>query len=218
MPVRVLIADDHNVVRQGLRMFLALDPDLQVVGEASDGAQAISMCRALTPDVVLMDLLMPGTDGITATGVIRAQVPGTEVLVLTSVLDDHSVVDAVQAGAVGYLLKDTQAEQLCAAIKAAARGQVQLAPEAAARLVREVRAPDGDAPRAALTARENEVLRALAAGLTNREIGRSLHIGERTVKTHVSHLLAKLGLQSRTQAALYAVRLGLVARAEVEGR
>lgn len=216
MPVRVLIADDHSVVRQGLRMFLALDPDLEVVGEASDGAQAISLTRALAPDVVLMDLLMPGTDGVTATGAIRAQAPGTEVLVLTSVLDDHSVVDAVQAGAVGYLLKDTQAEQLCAAIKAAARGQVQLAPEAAARLVREVRSPDGEGPQA-LTARETEVLRALATGLTNREIGRALHIGERTVKTHVSHLLAKLGLQSRTQAALHAVRIGLVTQAEVEG-
>jgi DNA-binding NarL/FixJ family response regulator len=215
MPVRVLIADDHSVVRQGLRMFLALDPDLEVVGEAADGAQAVNLTRALTPDVVLMDLLMPGTDGVTATGAIRAQVPGTEVLVLTSVLDDNSVVDAVQAGAVGYLLKDTQAEQLCAAIKAAARGQVQLAPEAAARLVREVRSPDGPQT---LTARETEVLRALATGLTNREIGRALHIGERTVKTHVSHLLAKLGLQSRTQAALHAVRIGLVTQAEVGGR
>jgi DNA-binding NarL/FixJ family response regulator len=215
MPVRVLIADDHSVVRQGLRMFLALDPDLEVVGEASDGAQAIGLARALNPDVVLMDLVMPGTDGITATGVIRAEVPGTEVLALTSVLDDNSVVDAVQAGAIGYLLKDTQAEQLCTAIKAAARGQVQLAPEAAARLVREVRAPDSPQQ---LTGRETEVLRALATGLTNREIGRLLHIGERTVKTHVSHLLTKLGLQSRTQAALHAVRIGLVGQAEVGER
>ena len=207
MPVRVLIADDHSVVRQGLRMFLKLDPELEVVGEAADGAEAIQMARALTPDVVLMDLLMPGTDGITATQRIRAEVPGTEVLALTSVLEDASVVGAVQAGAIGYLLKDTQAEQLCKAIKAAAKGQVQLAPEAAARLVREVRAPDNPE---SLTGRETEVLRALATGLTNREIGRALNIGERTVKTHVSHLLSKLGLQSRTQAALYAVRIGLV--------
>ena len=132
---------------------------------------------------------------------------------LTSVLDDNSV-DAVQAGAVGYLLKDTQVGQLCTAIKAAARGQVQLAPEAAARLARELRSPDSPPT---LTARETEVLCALATGLTNREIGRALHIGERTVKTHVSHLLAKLGLQSRTQAALYAVRIGLVSQAEVGG-
>lgn len=215
MPVRVLIADDHSVVRQGLRMFLKLDPELEVVGEAADGAEAIKMARALTPDVVLMDLLMPGTDGITATQRIRAEVPQTEVLALTSVLEDASVVGAVQAGAIGYLLKDTQAEQLCKAIKAAAKGQVQLAPEAAARLVREVRAPDNPG---SLTGRETEVLRALATGLTNREIGRALNIGERTVKTHVSHLLSKLGLQSRTQAALYAVRIGLVAESKLSDR
>jgi len=215
VPVRVLIADDHSVVRQGLRMFLKLDPELEVVGEAANGAEAIQMARALKPDVVLMDLLMPGTDGITATGRIRAEVPQTEVLALTSVLEDASVVGAVQAGAIGYLLKDTQAEQLCKAIKAAAKGQVQLAPEAAARLVREVRAPDNPE---SLTGRETEVLRALATGLTNREIGRILNIGERTVKTHVSHLLSKLGLQSRTQAALYAVRIGLVPESRLSGR
>jgi NarL family two-component system response regulator LiaR len=215
VPVRVLIADDHSVVRQGLRMFLKLDPELEVVGEASDGVEAIQMARALTPDVVLMDLLMPGTDGIAATQRIRAEVPKTEVLALTSVLEDASVVGAVQAGAVGYLLKDTQAEQLCKAIKAAAKGQVQLAPEAAARLVREVRAPDSPE---SLTGRETDVLRALATGLTNREIGRSLNIGERTVKTHVSHLLSKLGLQSRTQAALYAVRIGLVPESELSDK
>ena len=215
MPVRVLIVDDHSVVRQGLRMFLKLDPELEVVGEAANGAEAIQMARALKPDVVLMDLLMPGTDGITATGRIRAEVPQTEVLALTSVLEDASVVGAVQAGAIGYLLKDTQAEQLCKAIKAAAKGQVQLAPEAAARLVREVRAPDNPE---SLTGRETEVLRALATGLTNREIGRILNIGERTVKTHVSHLLSKLGLQSRTQAALYAVRIGLVPESRLSGR
>ena len=207
VPVRVLIADDHSVVRQGLRMFLGLDPDLEVVGEAADGAEAIRMTKALTPDVVLMDLLMPGTDGIAATARIRADTPATEVLALTSVLEDASVVGAVQAGAIGYLLKNTQADQLCKAIKAAALGQVQLAPQAAARLVREIRAPDNPE---SLTARETDVLRELAKGLTNREIGRALRIGERTVKTHVSHLLTKLCLQSRTQAALYAVRIGLV--------
>lgn len=212
MPVRVLIADDHSVVRQGLRMFLGLDPDLEIVGEACDGAEAIRMTRALTPDVVLMDLLMPGTDGITAIRRIRDEVPTTEVLALTSVLEDASVVGAVQAGAVGYLLKDTQAEQLCKAIKAAALGQVQLAPEAAARLVREVRSPNSPE---ILTDRETEVLRALAKGMTNRGIGRALSIGERTVKTHVSHVLGKLGLQSRTQAALYAVRIGLVPESEL---
>jgi NarL family two-component system response regulator LiaR len=193
VPVRVLIADDHSVVRQGLRMFLGLDPDLEVVGEAADGAEAVRMAKVLAPDVVLMDLLMPGTDGITATRQIRADAPRTEVLALTSVLEDASVVGAVQAGAVGYLLKDTQAEQLCRAIKAAARGQVQLAPEAAARLVREVRGPNSPET---LTGRETDVLRALAEGKTN-------------------HLLSKLGMQSRTQAALYAVRIGLVTASEL---
>jgi DNA-binding NarL/FixJ family response regulator len=161
VPVRVVIADDHSVVRQGLRMFLSLDSELEVVGEDGDGGEAVRMARALSPDVVLMDLLMPGTDGITATRRIRAETPGTEVLALTNVLEDASVVGAVQAGAIGYLLKDTQADQLCRAIKAAALGQVQLAPEAAARLVRAVRAPESPEQ---LTARETQVLRALAGG------------------------------------------------------
>ena len=142
MTIRILIADDHSVVRQGLRMFLALDADLEVVGEAEDGAQALSRARELRPDVVLMDMLMPVMDGVAATEAIRREVPDTEVIALTSVLDDNSVVGAVKAGAIGYLLKDTNAEELCRAIKAAAAGQVQLAPQAAARLVREVRTPE----------------------------------------------------------------------------
>ncbi len=215
MPVRVLIADDHSVVRQGLRMFLALDPDLQVVGEAADGAEAVRLARTLHPDVVLMDLLMPGTDGITAIGEIRGAPPAPEVLALTSMLEDCAVVGAVRAGAIGYLLKDTQAEQLCSAIKGAARGEVQLAPELAARLVREARPSAGSEQ---LTARETDVLQAIALGLTNRQIRRRLQIGERTVKTHVSHLLAKLGLESRTQAALHAVRMGLVTSSEADQR
>src|SRR5919205_3988033 len=142
MVVRILITDDHGVVRQGLRMFLSLDPQLEVVGEAENGEEALAMARELKPDVVLMDLLMPAMDGIAATQAIRRELPDVEVVALTSVLEDASVVGAVQAGAIGYLLKDTSAEQLCKAIKAAAQGKVQLAPEAAARLVREVRAPD----------------------------------------------------------------------------
>ena len=212
MATRVLIADDHSVVRQGLRMFLALDPELEIVGEAANGAEAVHRARALQPDVVLMDLLMPGVDGITATGEIRRLLPDTEVLALTSVLEDASVVGAVQAGAIGYLLKDTQADELCRAIKAAAKGQVQLAPEAAARLVREVRAPESPDP---LTDRETDVLRLLARGLANKQVARELGIGDKTVKTHVSRILAKLGVQSRTQAALYAVRIGLVPAAEL---
>jgi DNA-binding NarL/FixJ family response regulator len=207
MPIRILIVDDHSVVRQGLRMFLGLDPDLEIIGEAQDGAEALQKVRELKPDVVLMDLLMPVMDGITAIGAIRRETQDVEVIALTSVLEDASVVGAVRAGAIGYLLKDTQADELCRAIKAAAAGQVQLSPKAAARLMREVRAPESPE---ALTERETDVLRLLAQGQSNKEIARELNIGEKTVKTHVSNVLGKLGVQSRTQAALYAVRIGLV--------
>jgi DNA-binding NarL/FixJ family response regulator len=207
MTVRILIADDHSVVRQGLRMFLGLDPDLEVIGEASNGAEAVRLAHELHPDVVLMDVLMPQMDGVTATGKIRGELPETEVIALTSVLDDGTVIGAVKAGAIGYLLKDTQAEELCRAIKAAAAGQVQLSPEAAARLVREVRLPD--VPVTTLTERETDVLRLLALGRANKEIAAELTIGEKTVKTHVSSILGKLGVQSRTQAALYAAQTGL---------
>jgi DNA-binding NarL/FixJ family response regulator len=155
-----------------------------------------------------MDMLMPVMDGVSATRAIRSELPDTEVIALTSVLDESSVVDAVKAGAIGYLLKDTEADELCRAIKAAAAGQVQLAPEAAARLVREVRAPDTTP--AALSERETEVLVLIAQGKANKEIAAELTIGEKTVKTHVSSILNKLGLQSRTQAALYAAQSGLV--------
>ncbi len=215
MATRILIVDDHSVVRQGLRMFLALDPELEVVAEAGDGAEALRLARDLQPDVVLMDLLMPTVDGITATKEIRRDLPDTEVLALTSVLEDASVVGAIRAGAIGYLLKNTEADELCRAIKAAAAGQVQLSPEAAVRLMREVRAPDSPE---ALTERETDVLRLLAEGKANKEIALSLRIGEKTVKTHVSNILAKLGVQSRTQAALYAARIGLVAAGRVGGR
>jgi NarL family two-component system response regulator LiaR len=207
MAIRILIADDHSVVRQGLRMFLALDGELEVVGEAANGAEAVERARALRPDVVLMDLLMPVMDGIAATTAIRGELPDTEVVALTSVLEDASVVGAVRAGAIGYLLKDTQGDELCRAIKAAAAGQVQLAPQAAARLMREVRAPDSPE---ALTDRETEVLLLVARGKANKEIAAALGIGEQTVKSHVSSILAKLGVQSRTQAALHAARIGLV--------
>ena len=135
MPIRVLIVDDHSVVRQGLRMFLGTDPELEIIGEARNGAEALRMAVELRPAVVLMDLLMPTMDGVSATAAIRREAPDTEVVALTSVLDDHSVVDAVRAGAIGYLLKDTEADELCRAIKAAAAGQVQLSPQAAARLI-----------------------------------------------------------------------------------
>ncbi|MGH2435454.1 MAG: response regulator [bacterium] len=215
MAIRILIADDHGVVRQGLRMFLGLDPDLEVVAEAANGAEALRLVRELTPDVVLMDLLMPVMDGIAATRAIRETFPDTEVVALTSVLEDASVVGAIRAGAIGYLLKTTEAEELQRAIHAAAEGQVQLSPEAASRLMREVRAPESPET---LTGRETEVLRLVAEGKANKEIAQGLGIGEKTVKTHVSNILAKLGLQSRTQAALHAARIGMVSIHQVSGR
>jgi NarL family two-component system response regulator LiaR len=207
MAIRILIADDHGVVRQGLRMFLSLDPELEVVGEAANGEEALIMARELEPDVVLMDLLMPVMDGFAATEVIRAELPEVEVIALTSVLEDDSVSGAVRAGAIGYLLKNTEADELGRAIKAATDGQVQLAPEAVARLMHEVHAPE--APQA-LTERETEVLKLLARGKANKQIANSLFIEEETVKAHVSSILMKLSVSSRTQAALHAVRIGLV--------
>jgi len=207
MAIRVLIVDDHSVVREGLRMFLVRDSDLEVVGEAADGYQALQQARLLRPDVVIMDLLMPIQDGIASTRAIRHELPETEVLALTSVLESASVVEAIRAGAIGYLLKDTQAAELRKAIKAAAAGQVQLSPQASAYLLSAVRTPELLEP---LTPREMDVLRLLAQGQSNKEIARILHLVEETVKSHVRHILAKLGVQSRTQAVLAAIRLGIV--------
>ena len=193
-------------------MFLSLDPELQVVGEAENGEEAVAMARELKPDVVLMDLLMPVMDGVEATKAIRNELPDVEVIALTSVLEDVSVSEAVRAGAIGYLLKNTEAEDLRRAIKAAADGQVQLAPEAAARLMHEVRAPESPE---ALTEREAEVLRLVARGRSNKQIAQELFVGEKTVKAHVSNILTKLGVHSRTQAALHAVRIGLVSMNEL---
>ena len=207
MTISVLLTDDHQVVRQGIKMVLDLDPELEVVGEASNGEEALRQACRLKPDVVLMDLVMPVMDGVKATGEIRRELPDTEVVALTSVLEDASVTGAMKAGAIGYLLKNTGGEELRRAIKAAAAGQVQLAPEAAARLMREVRIPETPE---ALTERETEVLKLLARGQANKQIARSLYIGEKTVKTHVRRILIKLNVRSRTQAALYAARSGLV--------
>ena len=188
-------------------MFLSADPEFEIVGEARDGAEAVKLACQLRPDVVLMDLVMPVMDGIAATAAIRREAPDVEVVALTSVLDDTSVIEAVRAGAIGYLLKDTESDELRRAIKAAAAGQVQLSPAASARLLREIRTPEQSVE--VLTEREKEVLQLLALGKSNQEISRELHIAEQTVKSHVSHILGKLGVPSRTQAALYAIRAGL---------
>jgi DNA-binding NarL/FixJ family response regulator len=212
VPIRLVVADDHAVVRQGLRAFLSFDADLEVVGEARDGREALEMAGRLKPDVVLMDLLMPEMDGIAATAAIRREYPDVEVLALTSVLEDASVADAVRAGAIGYLLKNASPQDLHRGIRAAAAGQVFLSPEAAAQLVRQVKAPESPEP---LTPREIDVLRLLARGRANKQIARELGVGEETVKTHVSNILGKLQTASRTQAALHAIRTGLVSSTKV---
>lgn len=212
MAIRVLITDDHGVVRQGLRMFLSLDPDIEVVGEAENGEEALGMARELHPDVVLMDLLMPVMNGMEATRAIRSEMPDVEVIALTSVLEDVSVTGAMRAGAMGYLLKDTQAEELHRAIRGAAEGRVQLAPEAVVMLMREVSAPEDPQD---LTDRETEILKLLARGKANKQIARELFTDEKSVRTNVSSILRKLGVRSRTQAAMHAVRTGLVSVEEL---
>jgi DNA-binding NarL/FixJ family response regulator len=207
MTIRVLIADDHDIVRRGLRTILTLDAEIEIVGEAENGLQAVHAAQRLRPDVVLMDLLMPEIDGIEATREIRRIAPDTHVLALTSVVESGSVVDAVRAGAVGYILKDGQADELPAAIKAAAVGDVALAPRVAACVLQEVRAPQRPDM---LSTREIDVLRLVGAGLANKQIGHELAISEKTVKAHVSAILGKLGLSSRTQAALEASKRGLI--------
>jgi NarL family two-component system response regulator LiaR len=205
--IRVLIADDHAVVRQGLRTFLDLQEDIEVVGEAGDGAEALAAIERDAPDVVLMDLVMPGTDGIEALRQLRATAPDTRAIVLSSFIDDDKLFPAVRAGAAGYLLKDVQPQELVAAIRTVHGGGSLLHPVVAARLME---ALAGSAPLEQLTAREREVLVLIGRGLANKLIARELGIAEKTVKAHVSSVLAKLGLTDRTQAALFAVREGLV--------
>jgi NarL family two-component system response regulator LiaR len=205
--ISVLIADDHPFVRHGLRTYLETLDDLEVVGEASDGSEAVELAGQLLPEVVLMDLVMPELDGVEATRAIRAASPSTKVIVLTSFDDDEKVFPAIKAGAAGYLLKDVHPAELAEAVRKASRGEALLAPSVAARLMQEV---SGERPAAAgLTERELEVLRLIARGMSNKLIAHELVVSEKTVKTHVSNILAKLHLADRTQAALYAVREGL---------
>lgn len=209
--ITVAIVDDHQVVRQGLRGFLELHDDIVVVGEAADGAAAVDLIRQLGPDVVLMDLVMPGLDGIAATSRVRAECPGARVIALTSFAGDDQVLPAIRAGASSYLLKDVSPDALVEAIRAVHRGETRLHPDAARTLMeaargggREARPPADD-----LTEREREVVRLVARGRSNQDIARDLVISEKTVKTHISHALAKLGLDDRTQLAIYALRHGL---------
>ena len=209
--IRVLIVDDHAVVRMGLRAFFDLLPDIEVVGEASDGSEGVAMTRRLTPDVVLMDLLMPNMDGITAIGRIKAELPETEIVTMTSFIEEEKVTAALEAGASGYVLKDAEAEEVAQAIRAAFAGEVHLDPAVARLLAQRMRnrkpATDLVEP---LTDREKDVLNLLGQGMSNKEIGTALFITERTARTYVSNILGKLGLASRTQAALYAVEHKLV--------
>ena len=210
-PIKVLVVDDHWVVRQGLRMFLDQESTITVVGEASDGREAIELLRRSRPDVVLMDILMPHVNGIEATKRIKTEMPKIEVIALTSVLQDGSVSDAIQAGAIGYLIKDTRGDELVRAIEDAAEGRVHLSSDAATRLAKDLRQPEGAK---SLTERETSVLRLVAEGLANKEIARRLAISERTVKAHLNNVFAKLDVQSRTQAALQAIRSGIAPAVE----
>ena len=209
-PIRVMLVDDHAVVREGLRSYLELEEGLDIVGEASNGREAVRRAREWRPDVILMDLVMPEMDGVEATKAIREQLPATRVIVLTSFIEEDKVIPAIQAGANGYLLKNVSAPELVKAIQAAHSGQAQLDPLVARKLMERVTTPASKDPEAALgemlTDREREVLKLIANGYANKEIARELVVSERTVKGHVSNILNKLGVQDRTQAALYAVK------------
>ncbi len=212
MVITVLIVDDHAVVRQGIRAFLATQPDIQVVGEAASGEEALRLVEQLVPDVVLMDLVMPGMDGVEATRRIRRVSPRTQVIVLTSYHDDDHIFPAIRAGALSYLLKDVGPDDLADAVRRVARGEAILHPRVAARVIQELHgaAREDASPFAELTERELEVLRLIAEGLSNAEIAERLVISEKTVKSHVSNILSKLHLADRTQAAVYAWKRGLM--------
>jgi len=208
--IRVLLVDDHEVVRRGLRGFLELQDDIEVVGEASDGRLAVDAAASQRPDVILMDLLMPNMDGLTAIATIKQAQPEVEIVAVTSFIEEEKVTSALEAGASGYLLKDADAEEVASAVRAAHAGEVHLDPAVARLLAQRMRSRREAEPVEPLTAREKEVLAQLGKGASNKEIAYELSITERTARTHVSNILGKLGLASRTQAALWAVEHKLV--------
>jgi DNA-binding NarL/FixJ family response regulator len=216
--IRVLLVDDHAVVRRGLRGFLELLDDLEIVGEAEDGSQAIRLAEETKPDVILMDLVMPILDGVAATAEIKKRQPGVEIVALTSFIEEQTVVAALEAGATGYLLKDASADDVADAVRAAYAGDMRLDPAVSRLLAERLRRASQSAhPIEPLTARELDVLGLVGRGLSNKEIATDLVITERTARTHVSNILGKLGLASRTQAALYAVEHDLVPKAAHQG-
>lgn len=208
--ISIVLVDDHAIVRQGLRTYLELQPDIEVVGEASDGNEAVAIVRDVLPDIVLMDLVMPNSDGVEATRAITAMAPSTRVIVLTSFSEDEKVFASIKAGAQGYLMKDVLPQDLVRAIRTVYRGEAQLDPEIARKLMHEFTNPQPTSPRHDLTDRELEVLGLIAHGKTNKDIAEELVLSEKTVKTHVSNILQKLHLSDRTQAAVYALRQKIV--------
>ena len=208
--ITVVIVDDHTIVRQGLRTYLELQPDILVVGEAANGSEAMALVRDTLPDIVLMDLVMPVMDGVDATRAITALSPSTRVIVLTSFSEDEKVFASIKAGAQGYLMKDVLPSDLVAAIRTVNRGEAQLDPEIARKVMQEFANPQPVAPKHDLTERELEVLRLIAQGKSNKDISEDLVLSEKTVKTHVSNILQKLHLSDRTQAAVFALRQKIV--------
>lgn len=203
MTIRVLIVDDYPIVRAGLRMSLGCDADIEIVAEASNGAEAIELAQALRPDIILMDLLLPDIDGLSATTMLHQAVPESKLIILTSMLDGSSIASAIRAGATGYLLKDDQIDELHTAVRAAACGQAYLSPLASSCLLRELQEPERPEP---LTERETDVLRLLIQGRSNKEIACALHLAENTIKTHVRHIIAKFHVQNRTRVIIAATQ------------
>ena len=207
--IRILIADDHPVVRKGIKALLSTEPGLEVVGEAADGEQAVTKARTLKPDVILMDLSMPRKDGVQAISEIRQEIPEAKVLVLTSFAEDKRIIAAIEAGALGYLLKDSSPQELIRAVHTVYQGESSLHPTVAHKLIHRFQRSSKELQTDPLTARELKVLRLIAKGLSNHDIANKLFISEPTVRAHVSNILRKLHLENRTQATLYALREGL---------